>query len=317
MSMATKIKLTASTQELLRCPTCKSKLILGDCQFKCMNVRCKSHFPIVDGIPILINESSSLFSIDDFVNRRYTFFRPSSRILRLRVNLLPAIDCNIKAKTNYEKFSELLLKENKNPRVLIVGGSTVGRGMQRILSVPSIECIESDVSFGPRTALICDAHDIPFDSSSLDGVIIQAVLEHVVDPYRCVEEIHRVLKESGLVYAETPFMQQVHGGKYDFTRFTRRGHRLLFRKFEEISSGAVGGPGMALAWAYRYFLLSFVKSKAARALVGAFVRLTSFWLKYIDYYLIDRPGTLDAASAYYFIGRKSNMFLSDRELIED
>ena len=281
-----------------------------------MNVRCRAHFPIVNGIPILINESSSLFSIGDFVNYRGTFFGQSSKILRFVVGLLPAIDCNIKAKTNYERFAGLLLKGNENPRVLVVGGSVVGRGMKRILSTPSIECIESDVSFGPRTALICDAHDLPFDSSSLDGVIIQAVLEHVVDPYRCVEEIHRVLREEGLVYAETPFMQQVHGGKYDFTRFTHLGHRLLFRKFEEISSGAVGGPGMALAWSYRYFLLSLVKSKAARAFVGAFVRLTSFWLKYLDYYLIDRPGTLDAASAYYFMGRKGNRILSGRELIE-
>jgi len=231
-------------------------------------------------------------------------------------NLLPAVSCNAKAKTNYEKLAELLLKENENPRVLVVGGSIVGRGMQRILSVPFIECIESDVSFGPRTAIICDAHDIPFDSSSLDGVIVQAVLEHVVDPYRCVEEIHRVLKEEGLVYAETPFMQQVHGGKYDFSRFTHLGHRRLFRKFEEISSGAVAGPGTALAWSYQYFLLSFVKSKAGRAFVEGIVRLTSFWLKYFDYYIIDKPTTLDAASAYYFMGRKSNRVLSDRELVE-
>ncbi len=41
--------------------------------------------------------------------------------------------------------------------------------------------------------LICDAHDIPFADRSFDGVIVQAVLEHVVDPFRCCEEIHRVL----------------------------------------------------------------------------------------------------------------------------
>jgi len=31
--------------------------------------------------------------------------------------------------------------------------------------------------------------------------------------------------------------------------------------------------------------------------------------------LIDRPGTLDAASSYYLIARKSNQVLSDRELV--
>ena len=55
-----------------------------------------------------------------------------------------------------------------------------------------------------------------------------------------------VYKDDGLVYADTPFMQQVHMGRYDFTRFTYLGHRRLFRKFEEIDSGAVSGPAMAL-----------------------------------------------------------------------
>jgi SAM-dependent methyltransferase len=192
----------------------------------------------------------------------------------------------------------------------------VGKGMEAILSIPSIEIIESDVSFGPRTALICDAHDIPFDDNSFDGVIVQAVLEHVLDPNRCVEEIHRVLKENGAVYAETPFMQQVHMGRYDFTRFTHLGHRRLFRKFEEVSSGPVCGPGMALSWSYEYFFLSFVKTKGAKDLVKGFTRLTSFWLKYFDYFLIDKPGTFDAASGYYFIGTKSDSILSDRELLK-
>ena len=163
--------------------------------------------------------------------------------------------------------------------------------------------------------MICDAHCLPFEDNSFDGVIIQAVLEHVVDPWRCVEEIYRVLKEDGLVYAETPFIQQVHGGRYDFTRFTHLGHRRLFRKFEEIDSGAVCGPGMALAWSYRYFLLSFTSSRFLRRLIGIFSRLTSFYLPYLDYFLINNPGTLDAASAYYFLGRKSTCVLSDRDLI--
>jgi len=314
--MDAKIELGQSTQELLRCPVCESKLVLSDSQFRCVNATCKSVFPIVDGIPILINESSSVFSIADFVHKSNTFFKPTSRMVRLLVNIMPDISRNLRAKRNYQKFAELLLEKNENPRVLVVGGSILGFGMQRILEIPAIELIEGDVSFGPRTRLIFDAHDIPLESNSMDGVIVQAVLEHVVNPHRCVEEIHRVLKERGLVYAETPFMQQVHGGRYDFTRFTHLGHRLLFQKFEEISSGAVAGPGTALAWSYRYFLLSFSKSQALRALLGGFIRLTAFWLKYFDYYLIDKTSAFDGASAFYFMGRKTNQTTSPRELIQ-
>jgi hypothetical protein len=124
------------------------------------------------------------------------------------------------------------------------------------------------------------------------------------------------LNERGVVYAETPFMQQVHNAPYDFTRFTHLGHRRLFRKFEEIDSGAGCGPGMALAWSYQSFLMSFTTSEFLRKLIRYFTRLTSFFLKYFDYYLIDKPGTLDAASGYYFLGRKAEQVLSDRDLIK-
>lgn len=188
--------------------------------------------------------------------------------------------------------------------------------MESLANNTAIDLVESDVAFAPRTMLICDAHDIPFEDGSFDGVIAQAVLEHVADPYRCCEEIHRVLKEQGVVYAETPFMQQVHGFPYDFTRFTYLGHRRLFQRFAEIDSGAVCGPGMALASSYQHFLMSFATSRTLRALLQVFTSLTSFYLKYFDYYLINKPGALNAASGYYFMGRKAEQVLSDQDLIK-
>ncbi len=192
----------------------------------------------------------------------------------------------------------------------------MGSEMQHFLSSPSIGFVETDIAPGPRTQLICDVQDIPFEKGTFDAVIIQAVLEHVVDPYRSVEEIYRVLNESGFVYAETPFMQPVHMGRYDFTRFSHLGHRRLFRKFKEIKSGAVGGPALALALSAKYFLLSLVTSKAARFGAHVLSNLTLFWLKYFDYLLIGKPGTFDTATGYYFLGRKSAHVLSDKALIK-
>ena len=95
---------------------------------------------------------------------------------------------------------------------------------------------------------------MPLQSNSFDGVWIQAVLEHVVEPSKVVSEIYRVLKTHGIVYAETPFMQQVHEGAYDFTRYTVLGHRYLFKDFEMIGIGGNKGPELVLAWAFRYFV---------------------------------------------------------------
>lgn len=317
-SLKVKLKLPQSAQKLLCCPVCRSKLVFENEQLECTNPSCNTDFPVVDGIPILINESSSIFSVNDFLNYESTTFnlKPKSGIKQFLENLVPRTDVNVKSQINYETFVELIRKQSENPKILIIGGSILGKGMEALYSDPAIEIIETDVSFGPRAALICDAHDLPFDDNSFDGVIVQAVLEHVVDPNRCVEEIYRVLKDKGVVYAETPFMQQVHMGRYDFTRFTHLGHRRLFRKFEEVASGPVCGPGMALSWSYEYFFLSFVKTKLAKDLVKAFTRLTSFWLKYFDYFLIDKAGTFDAAAGYYFIGQKSDRVLGDRDLIK-
>jgi SAM-dependent methyltransferase len=312
------IKISQTVQELLRCPICYAKIRQAGQQFTCTNSECDTHFPIVDGMPVLLNEKSSVFSINDFVLHRKTFFSNVSKnkLEKTIRRFLPKISKNIKGKLNYRRLSDLLLRKSTFPRILIIGGSILGQGIEPLINNTSLDFVESDVSFGQRTMLICDAHDIPFQDESFDGVIVQAVLQHVVDPYRCCEEIHRVLKEQGVVYAETPFMQQVHGGRYDFTRFTHLGHRRLFRRFDEIDSGAVCGPGMALAWSYQYFLLSFTRAGMLRKLVRVFAYLTSFWLKYFDYYLINKPGTLDAASGIYFMGTKTKQTLSDHDLIK-
>lgn len=283
----------------------------------CQSRSCGRSFPIVDDVPILINEGNSVFSASDFVDRQRTTqdFQPG-RVKRLIRSFVPGISVNLKAKANLRKFSDLLVELNSNPTVLVIGGSEEGSGMRDLLVNSAVTFVEIDVSFGSRTTLICDAHDIPFKGETFDGVIAQAVLEHVVDPFRCVAEIHRVLKPNGIVYAETPFMQQVHAGRYDFLRFTHLGHRRLFRAFEEIDSGACAGPATALTWSIQYFLTSFVRSKAARLAIIGISSFAIFWLKYLDLLIIDLPGTLDAASGYYFLGRRSEALLSDRELID-
>lgn len=307
------LRLSYRVQAMLECIFCHASLKIEASRCQCS--RCGASYPICDGIPVLIDDSTSIFQTKDFIERRTTFFPSRSGAKRLVARWLPNISHNIKAKGNYRRFAELILAQCERPIVLVVGGSVVGKGMEEILARSDIEFVETDVSFGPRTSLICDAHQLPFGSRSFDGVLIQAVLEHVPDPYRCAEEVHRVLKVNGVVYAETPFMQHVHGRQYDFTRFTNLGHRRLFRGFEEISSGAACGPGMALAWSYTYFLLSFTSSRSARAILIVFARLTAFWFKYFDFLLIDKPAALDSASSCFFIGRKADKSLTDQELI--
>ena len=302
--------------DFLRCPACRARLLRRDAELRCANPACATRYPVVDNVPVLINDNTSLFRREDFLARRNTTVNLSrSRLKQWVDRRLPSLGRNLKAKENYQRLAGLLLERAPKPVVLIVGGSVLGQGMEALLLRPDIQAVETDVTFGPRTEIICDAHDLPFDDGIFDGVVIQAVLQYVLDPARCVREIERVLKPAGLVYAETAFIQQVVHGCYDFMRFTHLGVRRLFRGFRELRSGPMAGPGMALAWACHFFLLSFATNRLTRSLIHAVVRLTLFWLKSFDTVLIDRPGAYDAASGFFFLGERAARPLPDRQLV--
>lgn len=310
--------------DIFVCPKCKSPVHNVNSKIACTNLACQSIYPIYNDTAILINEANSLFSIKSFETTEETTFSMSEErrgnFGKWIKKFVPSISHNLAAEKNYGYLLQELVNQSNTDgtikKVLIIGGGIAGRGMDKFLSSKEIEIIETDVSYGPRTQIICDCHDLPFADKTFDLVIAQAVLEHVVDPIRCVSEIHRVLADNAMVYAETPFMQQVHMRQYDFTRYTHLGHRRLFRNFTEIKSGCVAGPGTSLAWAYSYFLMSFASTRSMKNVLKTFAYSTSFFLKYFDYLLKDKPGGYDAASIFYFMGRKSETALEDKELIK-
>src|SRR5882724_11229664 len=59
-----------AVQGILRCAGCRSSLTLHSGHFCCTRQLCGMRFPIVNGIPVLINDRNSLFKRADFVSRR-------------------------------------------------------------------------------------------------------------------------------------------------------------------------------------------------------------------------------------------------------
>lgn len=291
----------------LRCPACKGALDASSSQLKCA---CGRAYPVVEGRPVLIAEERSLFQHDTYTRARIT---AETKGFRAWVRRLPAPSVNLSASRSIAAI-KARLATRPSPRVLLVGGGVAGRAISDLASLPGIELVNTDVSPGSSAAIYCDAHDLPFADESFDAVIAQAVLEHVLDPHRCVGEIFRVLRPDGLVYSETPFMQQVHLQGFDFTRFTHLGHRRLFRWFHEVDSGVVAGPGTALAWSWRYFLSSLSSQPRWSDALYKVGRVTGFGLELFDHVLRQRPAALDAASCTYFLGSKATEPLGDHEL---
>ena len=260
---------------------------------------------MIDGQPVLIDFAVSIFDRKMYetdngsvLQRDVTRRSVGSRLHRFAFGKNPI------AASNCTKFVDLLKQEADRPIILVIGGGTIGSGADELYSDGSIELVGTDVFASPHTVLVADAHKLPFEDAVFDGVWVQAVLEHVLEPATVVAEIHRVLRRDGLVYAETPFMQQVHERAYDFSRFTQSGHRWLFRRFYEVSAGPTGGAGVAMVWSIRYFF----RALGAGDKLSRLISLPFFWIRFLDAFGRGRA-VADAASGFFFLGRRAERAL--------
>lgn len=302
-------------RSILRCPRCGARLAFLSDQVSCLDKMCvysRQAFPVIGGQPVLIDFADSVFQRSNYKMGNGSAFSRDLTRLRLRSRLHRFVDGgNHVAPKNCDSFLAELKRNSERPRILVIGGGVIGLGADELYNDSDIELIGTDVYASTYTDMLCDAHKLPFESGLFDGVWIQAVLEHVLDPPVVVAEIHRVLRPNGLVYAETPFMQQVHERAYDFTRFTLSGHRWLFRQFEEISSGLVTGPATALLWSMRYLLRALGTGEK----ISRVISLLFFWIRFLDRFCHPQKAA-DAAGGVYFLGRRSEAKLSAPLIVE-
>ncbi len=143
----------------------------------------------------------------------------------------------------WEAFRRAKLQKmaSECPKILDFGASA--RGDKQLFREGQYTTADLDPSTRPDiVADICELHMIP--DASYDGIICCAVLEHVYDPFRAVEEMKRVLKPGGQLFAYVPFLYGYHarpGAYSDYYRFTHEGVQYLFRKFHDIDLCAVRG----------------------------------------------------------------------------
>ena len=305
------LRVSESIRPFLRCPRCRGGLVDTDTSL-CCEVCC-AVYPVADGTPVLIDEASSVFRHAAVVAHQATTLRPAHGWRKTVKRWLPSIDSNPLRDVYREQFLQAIQNRPDEIRILMIGRGRDTDGRDWLAGIPHAEVIDSDVTLVHGAALACDAHRLPFADNSLDAITLWAVLEHVLDPHQVVAEVHRVLKPDGIVFASTPFMQPVHMGAYDFTRWTPLGHRRLFRRFTTIAAGPAGGQGMMLAWAWQYWLMGFVPKNVAEVIA----RISGRWLLWFDRRLATHPSTWDSSKGSYFIGGKSDIALDDLELLAE
>lgn len=278
---------------------------------------CQARYPVVSGIPVLIDDANSVFAISDYV--RDTAFEGAaygrtadraSGVRRAWRRLARALG-DAPSSIRHPDVPDVIAYVaacRRGARVLVIGSGGLN------LASPGTTVVHTDVAFAPAVDAIADAHGLPFPAASFDLVVAVAVLEHVADPQRCVSEIVRVLAPRGHVFAVTPFLQPVHMGAYDFTRFTPIGHRRLFRNFDEVAAGVAMGIGSVVAWTFGAALQSASPWRPWRMATRMLGLLATPPLRQLDRVL--RHGA-DAAGGCWFLGvLREGPPIADRALVE-
>lgn len=271
---------------------------------------CGVDYPFAGGCPVLLKRNT-IFSRGS-VGEAGGAGMSTGGVFRLR-QLLPGPSFTyFAAKAKRDAIGQ---HSGKTKHCLLIGA---GENQAEVATLSDAfgTVLVTDVARRDGIDIVCDGHDLPFPDDTFDFVMLTAVLEHVLSPERVTAEVVRVLKKGGVVYAVTPFMQQVHMGAYDFHRFTDLGHRWLFRSFEELDRGTCGGPASTLVWSFMYFSSSLSPIPAVSRLFSIGTRICLFWLKYLDFFLEKRLTARDGANGFYFVGRNAKQeVLTPEELL--
>jgi len=295
------------------CPNCHFELVFLKEErgfLVCKNINCSlaiKRFPLFYEIPVLIPFGAKNCILEKTIERNFINFGIKKRAKDSKLKVLNdfirnfLIGSNIVSIKNYQYLLQNLKYKNN---VLIVGGGTVGSGSDKFFlgcKNNSVEIESIDIYFSKNITAIADAHYLPFKDNKFDLVIIQAVLEHVINPNKVVSEISRVLKKGGIIYAETPFMQNVHEGAYDFSRFSHSGHRYLFKDFYEIESGYISGAFSSVLFISSYAISGLLRNNN----IGKVLRLLlSRIFRILDGITPDKFN-YDVGCGFYFIGKQN------------
>ncbi len=298
---------------VLACPDCGGELggiedglLCGDCQASYRYFRSR---------PVLLRDKNELFCASAYKEKEGSDSGETTRsgITQKIKRLVPGKSINLAR----EKMFRRLASEygGKGGMILVVGCGNQTEQLEQHFPGEGTTFVFCDIDKHADADVFCDSHELSFNSDVFDGVISTAVLEHVLYPDKVISEIYRVLKQGGFIYSEIPFLQSVHEGAYDFTRYSMSGHRRLLEFFDEIDAGMVAGPGTALVWSIVDFFKALSSNKRVSSILALVSRAIFFWLKYFDYLLKDTPTALDAASCTYFFGAKATERTSATEII--
>lgn len=278
-----------------RCPKCRGTLNRERSGFVCVS----------GGHGVFKSDNKRIFFIDAYdlgsyekqhvsgINKLKSFFKKYPRLYYFLWYVFCPVYLNGKRPASVSKF----LDDKKNNLIL-----NAGSGPRRLRD----DFINLDAVPFPEVDIVADVSALPFADNSLDAIVSESLLEHVADPQKSVEEMRRVLKPGGIIYASIPFLTPFHASPNDFNRWTKNGLHHLFSGFDPVEEGVDGGPWSALLVFLAYWggtIFSFGIEKISYWLTFGFMIILGP-LKILDWVFSRLPGTHAVAAQLYFIGKK-------------
>ncbi len=98
---------------------------------------------------------------------------------------------------------------------------------------PGKKYIGADMREGPGVDVVLNLHNIDLPSESVGTAFCLDTLEHVEYPRKAIDELHRVLKQNGVLIISSSMNFPIHDFPYDFWRFTPDGFKSLLKSFTQ------------------------------------------------------------------------------------
>jgi SAM-dependent methyltransferase len=78
--------------------------------------------------------------------------------------------------------------------------------------------------------IVASADSIGLPDASVDAIVCTQALEHMPEPWRVLEEFHRLVRPGGTLWVTTPFVWYLHEEPHDYYRYTSHGLRFLIQR---------------------------------------------------------------------------------------
>lgn len=278
-------------QKILMCPHCASETFISSTE-KLQCCVCSKVYDVVKNN--IIFESYSPVTIKDPIDNIKYHFKKYYKLYDFLVFLISPIY------TRRGPLKKFLAEYVGNKESVIA--LNLGSGNSNLSkNISNVDIFPYD-----NVNLTCDINRLPLKSETVDVIINIAVLEHIPEPEKSVDEMYRVLKKGGVMYCFFPFMVGYHASPCDFQRRTIDGLKVLFKKFEILDIQNGSGPTSSLLWiAQEYLSLLFSLGIGPLYRIILFLMMVlTFPVKFLDIVLIHNPMAKNISPGYIVIGKK-------------